>query len=166
MSDSEKEKGFLRRHFEFAGTFALHPIKTVKNIAAAIAEKPHTAEKILFGASTAFGAAALGIGAVSLDPLLSGIGLTFLTIGGNRLNTLGDVIRTERHGGAKAESAATAAVEPEEEKVDVVEPEKTNSERLAAVLGKNDDDRPKGFKPDLSRFKKPDGPVSGLTGGP
>lgn len=167
MSVAESEKGFLRRQWEFAGTFVMHPIKTVKNIAAGLTEGPVTAGKVVFGASTIFGAATLAVGVINADPLLSVIGATFLSVGGSHLNAKGAEARTERH--AETVEGETAESVKPEAKIETVKPpevEKTASEKLASVLGTGEDETKSGFKPDLARFKKPVTPESGFGSGP
>lgn len=164
MSDEPeaKEKGFLRKQFEFAGSMILHPIKTVKNIAAGLTDGPIDAGKVIFGTSLAFGVAALTVGAMNVDPLLTVIGATFTSIGANHLDTRGGKVREARQ--EAASQAATVTPEPEKEPLKTdAPPEETASERLDRVLSKSGEGR-SGFKPNLGQFKQPSGPDNGVGG--
>lgn len=154
---------------EFAAASLRSPIKTARNIAAAIATTPQfMAQNIPPGIVAAGGLFALGVGAYNLDPVLGTIGLTFASVGLGALNERGAAYRTEEHAATLAARNGSSDGEPDAEPsappAEAVQ-EKTLDEKLDSVLGTGEKSAG-GFKPNLERFKKPAGPESSVTGGP
>jgi hypothetical protein len=162
-----KNRNFLLKAWDFAASLATHPVKTVRNVAAGITEEPtFTTHKVASTLSLTFGAVALGVGALNMDPLLIGTGFVFAGLGGNALAAKGEAVRTQAQSDKAVKDDAVQSNQAEDKVVEdvVIEdgPKELSIKDKAAILVPEALEQKSGFKPDLSKFRRDDGPTHGL----